>query len=171
MAQVGLILSELQYNSIKGYNMATGACDKQQLLAIFADNNAQMITAADMRILVNCVYDNFLDVVEIIDNTDTYDSNKGLSANQGALLEDRIETQEQQIQDLDADKANKSETFTKTESDNRYYTQTQIDASVYKKTETYNRQEIDNSLHTLAQSIQALSDRIDNLVQKNNLIE
>jgi hypothetical protein len=151
--------------------MATGACERQQLLAIFADNNAQMISAADLRIFVNCVYDNFLEVTKVIDNVETYNPTDALSANQGALLNDKIEIHAQEIIELNSNKADKSEVYSKVESDNRYYTQDQIDFAFYKKNETYNQQEIDNLIYTLQQSIQALNDRIDNIVQKNNLVE
>ena len=52
--------------------MATGSCKKGNLLTIFSDNTTQNITAADMRILINCIYDNFLDIVNVVDNLDTY---------------------------------------------------------------------------------------------------
>jgi len=151
--------------------MATGACTKQNILATFADNNAQMITAADMRLLVNCVYDNFLDISNIIDNLDTYIVDKSLSANQGAILNDKIENNQQYIQDLNANKANLSEVYSRVDSDSRYYTRGYIDSGIYLKTETYNRQEIDNALFTIQQSFESLVDRIDNIVSKNNLIE
>jgi hypothetical protein len=151
--------------------MAIGACNQQALLAVFADNSAQNITAADMRLLINCVYDNFLDVVNIIDNVDTYIVDKALSANQGAILNDKIETNSQNIQDLETEKADAIDVYTKIESDTNYYNRTYTDANFYKKPELYTRQEIDNALFTIQQSLESLSARIDNIVSKNNLIE
>jgi len=149
----------------------TGACEKNNLLTVFADNTTQNITPADMRLLVTCVYDNFVKVEEIVDNLDTYDPIKGLSANMGAELEDKLDDHESRITDIENEKADKNYVYTKSESDNRYYTQTQIDSGFYLKNEVYTKQEVDNAIFALQQSIQALSNRIDEIVSKNNLIE
>jgi len=151
--------------------MATGACEKQNLLAVFADNDVQAITAADLRLLVNCIYDNFLDISFIIDNLETYEPKLALSANQGAILNDLIETNLQSINDLQSTKVDETNVYTKVESDSRYYTQTYIDSYIYTKQDVYNKQEISDKLNTLQDSINALNSRIDCIVQQNNLID
>jgi hypothetical protein len=151
--------------------MATGACEKSNLLNVFRDNNTQAITAASMRLMVDCVYENFIEVNKIIDNLQTYDSTLVLSANQGAILNDLIEVNEQLIQDLDANKVNTGDVYTKAESDNLYYNKSEIDANVYTKAEVYNKIEIDQMLDAIQNSINDLNARIDNIVIKNNLVE
>jgi len=151
--------------------MATGACEKQNLLAVFADNDVQSITAADMRLLVNCVYDNFLEIIDVIDNLETYEPKLSLSANQGAILNDKIENNTLFIYNLENDKANKVDVYTKVEADNLFYTQTYIDNNYYNAQELYNKTEINDKLNSIQNSINDLNDRIDNIVTKNNLIE
>ena len=151
--------------------MATGGCELSNLLAVFADNTTQNISPADMRLFVNCVYGAFLEIAEVVDNTDTYDPTKALSANQGALLADKVDINSSDINDLENEKIDTNLVYTKAESDTRYYTQDQIDFSFYNKNEVYTKQESDNALFALQQSIEALSLRIDNIVQKNNLEE
>jgi len=147
--------------------MATGGCEKQNVLSLFPDNNAQEITPADMRQLVECVYDNFLDLIYVIDNPDTYEPKMSLSANQGAILNDKIETNSQSIIDLDTTKVDENVVYTKSESDSRYYSQQQIQDNIYTKSETYDRNYIDNQIYMLQQSIISLNDRIDCI--SNNL--
>jgi len=149
----------------------TPGCDRSALLEEFKDNNTQEITAASMRLFVNCVYDNFIDLSKVIDNVITYDPKMTLSANQGAILNDKIEGLTVAVQDLDTNKAEKNDVYTKVESDDLFYTKTVIDSNYYLKTETYSALEVDQMFQSLQQSINALNDRIDNIVQKNNLIE
>ncbi len=151
--------------------MATGGCEKQNVLSLFPDNQAQEITPADLRQLVNCLYDNFLDIMYIIDNPDTYESKLALSANQGAILNDKIETNTQSILTLDSTKVDENMVYTKNESDSKYYNRTQIDNNIYTKNETYDRNYIDNQLYILQQSITTINQRIDDIVRLNNLIE
>jgi len=151
--------------------MATGACELNNLLTTFADNTTQNISPADMRLLINCIYGNFLEISEVVDNLDTYDPLKGLSANSGAVLNDKVENNEARITSNEINKADANDVYTKGESDTRYYTQTQIDSGFYTKTEVYTKQEVDNALFAIQQNLQALSERIDNIVTKNNLIE
>ena len=151
--------------------MASGSCTKQNMLAVFADNSAQLISAADMRLLVNCVYDNFLDLAFVIDNLETYEPKQALSANQGAILNDSIEQGSILIQNLEADKADKNDVYLKSESDARYYSRDYIDSTFYDKTQVYTRDDVNDMVSQLQQNILALNDRIDNIVQKNNLIE
>jgi len=151
--------------------MATGSCEQSNLLTVFADNTTQNISPADMRLLVNCIYGAFLEISEVIDNLDTYDPLKALSAKAGAELADKVESNELRITNLENTKIDADDVYNKSESDNRYYTQTQIDSGFYTKQETYTRQEMDNALFILQQGIQDLSARIDNIVSKNNLQE
>jgi hypothetical protein len=149
--------------------MATPGCELNDLLAIFADNTTQNISPADMRQFVTCVYSYFLEISEVIDNLETYDAYKALSANQGALLSDKVEIQAQDIVDLKADKANADEVYTKGESDQRYYTQDQIDASIYTKNEVYTKQEVDNAMFAIQQEIQNINARLDCIVSHLNI--
>ena len=151
--------------------MANPGCDKATLLTVFADNTTQNISPADMRQLINCVYDNFLDIANIIDNTDTYVADQALSANQGALLSDKLEDNEIRISDLEANKADLTSVYTKIQTNDLFYQKSFIDANFYTKNETYDITEIDNRLSALYQMIQDLDARIDNIVSKNNLIE
>ena len=151
--------------------MATPGCDRSNLLYEFRDNDTQNITAASMRLFVNCVYDNFVENINIIDNLITYDAYKPLSANQGALLNDSINTINTKLNELDANKANLSDVYTKIEIDNAFYNKTYIDNNFYKNNELYSRPEIDSLLASIEQSLIALDNRITNIVQKNNLIE
>jgi hypothetical protein len=151
--------------------MATYGCDRQTLLQIFADNNTNNISAADMRTFVNCVYDNFLELTKVIDNLDTYSSNSALSANQGAILNDKIEQNQQDIVNLDSNKIDKTEVYDKSESDSRYYTQNYIDSNFYDTSNTYSKAEIDQVLQNIQQAIIDLSNRVDCIVTKNNLID
>jgi len=151
--------------------MAIGACAKDNLLTVFADNTTQNISPADMRLLITCIYDNFLEVLNVIDDLDTYETQKALSANAGALLNDKLENNTNDITDLQNNKADVNLVYTKAESDTRYFTQDQINSGFYNKTEVYNKQEIDNMIFSLQQSIIDLNDRIDNIVAKNNLQE
>ena len=151
--------------------MATGACTLQNLLGVFADNNAQQISAADMRLLINCIYGNFLDIMYIIDDLETYQSKQALSARAGAELNDKVEQNTQMILDLETSKVDESEVYTKAESDTRFYTQQYIDAEIYTKSETYNKTEIDNLILSIQTGFDQINARIDNIVQKNGLIE
>lgn len=60
------------------------------LLDTFRDNNAQLITAADMRELINSVYDEKIAVEDIVDNLASDDGTKVLSAYQGKILNSMI---------------------------------------------------------------------------------
>jgi hypothetical protein len=151
--------------------MPTAGCSKANLLNEFRDNNVQAITAESMRLFVNCVYDNFTPIESIVDNLSSYVSNQPLSANQGARLNDRVGVTENDINDLQSDKANKTDVYNKIESDNRYYTQTYVDDNLYTVNELYTRAEIDNAISTIQQAIMQLNDRIDNIVNLNDLIE
>ena len=56
------------------------------LLDTFRDNNAQLITANDMREFINAIYDEKVAVNDIVDNLASDDTNKVLSAYQGKVL-------------------------------------------------------------------------------------
>jgi hypothetical protein len=149
----------------------TPGCDKNTLLYEFRDNNTQAITAASMRLLVNCLYDNFLTLDTIVDNLVTQDPYKSLSANQGVVLNEKFEYNSAKIQDLDVNKANITDVYDKNYIDRNYYNTQQIDANFYTKNEVYTKQEVDDILLSFEQRLIALDDRITNIVQKNNLVE
>jgi hypothetical protein len=149
----------------------TPGCDRISLLEEFKDQNTQQITAASMRLFVNCVYDNFVDLSKVIDNCITYDPYLALSANQGAVLNDKLNTLSTRVQDNTDLKADKNDVYNKLEIDDLFYTKGVIDYNYYKKTEVYNKQEIDDLINTLQDSINQLNSRIDNIVQKNDLVE
>jgi hypothetical protein len=149
----------------------TVVCSKENMLNEFRDNDVQAITAESMRLLVNCVYDNFLTLDAVIDNIETYTPNQALSANQGALLNDSIEENNVLIQELDFNKAEKIDVYTKSEIDNDIYKKDYIDSTVYKKDEVYNKHEIETLAQTFQDAISQINDRIDNIVNLNNLIE
>ena len=151
--------------------MPVAGCSKEYILNLFRDNDVQAITAESMRVYVNCVYDNFIAIDSIVDDLNIYDRQSPLSANQGALLNDRVQTLESNVQDLESNKADATSVYTKTESDTRYYEKTIIDSNFYDKTETYSKNEIDAALISIQNLIQQLDDRIDNIVYKNNLVE
>lgn len=56
------------------------------LLDTFRDNNAQLITAADMRELINALYDEKVSIEDVIDNLLSIETGMPLSANQGRVL-------------------------------------------------------------------------------------
>jgi hypothetical protein len=151
--------------------MATGACSKQNLMNIFRDNNTQAITAASMRIMVDCVYDNFLDIQNIIDNLNSYYADKALSAQKGAILNDKIEFVKIDIADIQDTKAEKEFVYTKAESDSLYYNRDYIDTNIYTIQEVYTKTDVDNLIYTLQSILEQIDERIDNIVAKNNLIE
>lgn len=62
------------------------------LLDTFRDNNSQAITAADMRTLINSIYDEKISIEVIIDNLLSIDATKILSANQGRILKELIDS-------------------------------------------------------------------------------
>lgn len=68
------------------------ANSKQYILSLFPDNSNNEISAADMRIFVNSIFDEEIDIVDIIDNLSSTDQQKPLSANQGRILDDKITT-------------------------------------------------------------------------------
>lgn len=140
--------------------MATGGCEKDYLLTLFADNTTQNISPADMRQLIECIYMNFLDIVDIMDNLETYDPQKALSANMGAVLGDKIDTNYNQIQILDSTKADQSSVYTKNEIDTNFYNKTYIDANYYTKNQTYTQTEIDDALAQIQYSLQDLDARV-----------
>ena len=151
--------------------MAAPGCDRQNLLNEFQDNETQQIQAASMRLLINCVYDSFVDYQYVIDNLQTYESKMALSARQGAVLNDKIEQQSQDIINLDSEKADLNLVYTKAESDTRYYSQNYINANYYTVNQVYDKTEVDNLVLTLETLISDIHARIDNLVIKNNLQE
>ena len=146
-------------------------CTRELLLYEFRDNDTQAITADSMRLFVNCVYDNFLQLDSIVDNLITYDPQKSLSANQGAILNEKIEDLNQITQELDTNKANTIDVYNKSEIDSNFYNNTWIDANVYTKNKVYNKSEISHLLSVINHRLVALDNRITNIVQKNNLIE
>jgi len=66
------------------------ANSKQYILSLFPDNNNNEITAADVRIFVNAIFDEEIDIVDIIDNLFSTNGQVPLSANQGRILDDKI---------------------------------------------------------------------------------
>lgn len=60
------------------------------LLDTFRDNNAQLITAADLREFVNAAYAELIKVEKIIDNLNSDDKAAVLSAYQGKILNSTI---------------------------------------------------------------------------------
>lgn len=62
------------------------------LLDTFRDNNAQLITAADMREYINAVYDEKVSTEIVIDNLMSIVSSEVLSANQGRILKVLIDS-------------------------------------------------------------------------------
>ena len=56
------------------------------LLDTFRDNNAQLITAADMRELINAVYGEKVSLEDVIDNLLSISTTQTLSSNQGRVL-------------------------------------------------------------------------------------
>jgi hypothetical protein len=149
----------------------TPGCDRDTLLYEFRDNNTQAINASSMRLFVNCVYDNFLDLTKIVDNSTTYDPLSALSANQGAILSDKLNSLENSIINLQNLKADKSDVYSKIETDSFFYSKTECDENFYYKNEVYNKQDIDSILSSIEQRLIALDNRITNIVNKNNLEE
>ena len=143
--------------------MAIGACEKNNILALFPDNTTQEIQPADLRQLVNCVYDNFLDLSDIVDNVQTSTINQALSANMGVYLSNKIDQNSQSIYDLDQNKVEKGDVYTKQESDNLYYQQSYIDVNYYDKGEVYNKLEIDQALQSIQQALLDLDARVSAL--------
>jgi len=66
------------------------ANSKQYILGLFPDNNNNEISAADIRIFVNAIFDEEVDTTAIIDNLFSTDGQVPLSANQGRILDDKI---------------------------------------------------------------------------------
>ena len=56
------------------------------LLDTFRDNNAQLISAADMRELINALYAENVSIEAVIDNLLSIEATEVLSANQGRIL-------------------------------------------------------------------------------------
>jgi len=75
------------------------ANSKQYILSLFPDNNNNEISAADIRIFVNAIFDEEIDTVDIIDNLFSTDGRVPLSANQGRILDDKIT---QTVVDIDS---------------------------------------------------------------------
>jgi len=66
------------------------ANSKQYILSLFPDNNNNEISAADMRIFVNAIFDEEVDTTAIIDNLFSTDGQVPLSANQGRIVDGKI---------------------------------------------------------------------------------
>ena len=62
------------------------ATSQDILLDTFRDNSAQLITAADMRELINAVYGEKVNVEDVIDNLLSTSLTQPLSAEQGRVL-------------------------------------------------------------------------------------
>ena len=67
------------------------------LLETFQDNNANMITASDLREFVNATYDEMVLVENVIDNLQSSSSTSVLSANQGQIIDQRLNLIEPQV--------------------------------------------------------------------------
>jgi len=66
------------------------ANSKEYILSLFPDNVNNEITAADLRIFVNSVFDEKIDKTDIQDNLVSTDREVPLSANQGRVLDEEI---------------------------------------------------------------------------------
>lgn len=66
------------------------ANSKDYILSLFPDNVNNEITAADLRIFVNSVFDEKIDKTDIQDNLTSTDREQPLSANQGRILDEKI---------------------------------------------------------------------------------
>lgn len=66
------------------------ANSKDYILSLFPDNVNNEITAADLRIFVNSVFDEKIDKTDIQDNLTSTDRGQPLSANQGRVLDEKI---------------------------------------------------------------------------------
>jgi len=150
--------------------MTTG-CTREYLLKEFADNDTQNITAASMRLFVNCVYDNVIDRSLIVDNLVTSNPYVPLSANMGVVLDKKIESNSSQIQDLDSKKIDETDVYNKTYIELNFYDKSYIDYNFYKKSDQYSKQEIDALFNYINQELKSIQNRIDNIVIKNNLEE
>ena len=150
--------------------MTTG-CQRELLLAEFADNDSQAITAASMRMFVNCIYDNAIDRSLIQDNLVTADPYVPLSANQGVVIRNNLIQIQNTLDDLNTLKADKDTVYTKEEINNGFYNKNEIQDNYYSKVEVYTKQEIDSLLSHLEQMIIDVNKRIDNIVDKNDLVE
>jgi hypothetical protein len=150
--------------------MTTG-CQRELLLAEFADNDSQAITAASMRMFVNCIYDNAIDRSLIQDNLVTADPYVPLSANQGVVIRNNLIQIQNTLNDLDLQKADRDTVYTKEEINNGFFNKNEIQDNYYSKVEVYSKQEIDSLLNHLEQMIIDVNKRIDNIVDKNDLVE
>ena len=79
------------------------------LLDTFRDNNAQLITAADMRELINAIYDEKVSIEDVIDNLLSIEADLPLSANQGRILKVLIDSLQISL-DANIAKTNTNET-------------------------------------------------------------
>ena len=70
---------------------------KDILLETFRDNNANLITANDLREFVNAVYNEMVLVENIVDNFNSSSSTSVLSANRGQILDQRLNSIEPQV--------------------------------------------------------------------------
>lgn len=75
---------------------------KDDLLILFADNDTNDITAERLRQFVTDIYSQAVLIDDIVDDYDTPDYNKVLSAGRGKYLNDRLLLAEQAIIDLTA---------------------------------------------------------------------
>ena len=67
------------------------ANSKDYILGLFPDNVNNEITASDLRIFVNAIFDEKVDITSIQDNLVSTDRDKPLSANQGRVLDEKIQ--------------------------------------------------------------------------------
>ena len=75
---------------------------KDDLLILFADNDTNDITAERLRQFVTDIYSQAVLIDDIVDDYDTPNYNKALSAGRGKYLNDRLLLAEQAIIDLTA---------------------------------------------------------------------
>lgn len=64
---------------------------KDYILGLFPDNVNNEITASDLRIFVNSIYDEKIDITSIQDNLISTTRDEPLSANQGRILDNKIQ--------------------------------------------------------------------------------
>jgi len=104
------------------------------LLNKFRDNNNGGIDAADLRILVNSLYDEMLLLENILDRADIYDTDKVATINQVSLIKDELT---RFITSYTNDFYVKEDVYTKSE------VQAILNADYYKKSDVYSKTEID----------------------------
>ncbi len=113
---------------------------KNALLNRFRDNNTGGIDAADMRILINTLYEEMVLLEDILDRADIYDSEKAASINQVSIIKDELT---RFIISHKSDYYEKEDTYSKSE------VHALLDADYYKKSEVYSKIEIDRLFNNL----------------------